>query len=76
MDDDGIEMIRHGKGDECPPGTHSYVPIIEGNETTGLVCTICGRTIREDMERSYLIVSEKGLIDTRQRPPSRKHPRF
>lgn len=76
MDDEGFEIVRHKRDKECAPGLHSDVPIIEGDQTVGLVCTICGRRVREAMEYSYLVVSPEGLIDTRERPPSRKDPRF
>jgi len=70
MHNDGIEEIRHRKEDQCPPGTHSDVPIIEGSQTTGLVCMICGRAVRENMEYSSLVATEKGLVDIR--PPERR----
>lgn len=71
-----MDTIYHKNNDECPPGMHDTVPIIEGNETVGLVCISCGWRLRENMERSSLLATDKGLIDTRQRPPSRKDPRF
>jgi hypothetical protein len=43
----------------CRGGLHDFTPIIEGNETVGLVCLIdgCGFTVREDMSRSHISVS-------------------
>lgn len=74
--EDGMETIRKGENPECPPGLHHDVPIIEGCQTVGLVCTACGRSVREDMRYSYLIATDQGLVDLRDRPPSRKDPRF
>jgi hypothetical protein len=56
------EIVYRKRGDECPPGLHSFVPIIEGEETTGLVCTSCGRSVREDMTRSDFVITEKGAV--------------
>jgi hypothetical protein len=59
------DKIRaHGDQKPCPRGLHSDIPIIEGNQTVGLICTICGRRVRENMEQSYLIATERGLMDT------------
>jgi hypothetical protein len=74
MQDDGLEEIRPGA--ECPPGLHSDVPIIEGGQTVGLICTLCGRSVREDMAYSTLVATERGLVDLREQPHRRRDPRF
>lgn len=76
MENDGLEIIDPKKTKQCPPMLHDWAAIIEGNDTVGLVCVTCGKRIRENMERSHLHASPQGLIDTRQRAPSRKDPRF
>jgi len=76
MENDGLEYIDPRQIAQCLTSHHEWLPIIEGNETVGLICTVCGKRIREDMERSHLSASPIGLVDTRQRAPSRKDPRF
>jgi len=60
----------------CPTGLHSDVPIIEGNQTVGLVCTICGRSIRENMQPSGLVITDNGLEDVGILPHHRRDPRY
>jgi hypothetical protein len=50
------------KEKQCPPGIHTDVPIIEGDQTVGLICTTCGRSVREDMAISDLIIDERGAL--------------
>lgn len=76
MANDGLETVDPRRTQQCLPALHDWTPIIEGNETVGLVCIVCGKRVRESMERSYLAASPHGLIDTRQKTPSRKDPRF
>lgn len=47
---------------KCPDRLHSYVPIIEGAQTVGLVCMLCGKTVREDMEQSGVVVTENKIL--------------
>ncbi len=65
-----METIRKGETPECPRGLHHDVPIIEGAQTVGLICTVCGRRVREDMQYSFLVATEKGLVDLRDKPPA------
>jgi hypothetical protein len=37
---------------------HAFVPILEGNDTAGLVCTGCGFKIIEDMTRTVEVTPE------------------
>lgn len=73
---DDLETIYYDKERECPPELHSDVPIIEGERTVGLVCTICGRSVRENMSAGAFVVYEDGSLKARDvifRP--RKDPR-
>lgn len=47
----------------CIDQLHDWQPIIDGTQTVGLVCMICGKRVREDMERSEIIVQEDGTIN-------------
>ncbi|MGD0591072.1 MAG: hypothetical protein ABSA44_09775 [Bacteroidota bacterium] len=38
---------------------HDFTPIVEGNETVGMICILdgCGFSVREDMHRSHITIS-------------------
>lgn len=76
MANDEPEYIDPRKIKECLQSLHDWLPIIEGNQTVGLVCQTCSKTVRENMEWSFLVVTPQGLVDMKQRAPSRKDPRF
>ncbi|MDP1675692.1 MAG: hypothetical protein Q8L88_02410 [Bacteroidota bacterium] len=46
----------------CPGRIHSYVPIVEGTQTVGVVCMLCGKTVREDMTQSEIVVTDSVII--------------
>lgn len=52
-----IELDKH-----CPDMLHDYAPIIEGNQTVGILCTICGKTVRENMQYSDIVVTDSHEI--------------
>ncbi len=72
----------------CPDGMHDWTPIIEGNQTVGLQCLNCPKTVRENMEQSNIIVTDSGSIverinnhdiplrDVHSGAHKRKDPRF
>lgn len=69
------------KENQCLPGLHTDVPIVEGDQTVGLVCMTCGRSVREDMAESDYYVSENGAfcsmtITKIEGSHHRKDPRF
>jgi hypothetical protein len=71
---------------QCPDGKHDFHPIIEGNQTVGLVCLLCDKTVRENMEHSEIYVTgEKHIVGLELLkmpalhpggPSPRKDPRF
>lgn len=46
---------------ECGSGQHNFSPIIEGGQTVGLKCSLCPKTVYENMEFSDYVVTSKGL---------------
>ena len=65
---------------QCADGKHNFSPIVEGGQTVGIQCKDCPKSVREDMEQSSIIVTEKGIENG---PPfialdfrHRKDPRF
>jgi hypothetical protein len=76
MENNEPEYIDPRKIKECLQSRHEWVPIIEGIQTVGVVCQTCGKSVRENMEWSFLVVSAQGLVDLRSKAPSRKAPRF
>lgn len=77
MEGDGFETVYHRKENECLFGKHDFTPLIEGDQTVGIVCTLCGKSVREDMTYSDFVVTEKGL-ERNVSPPiiKRRDPRF
>jgi hypothetical protein len=52
----GIELDK-----KCPTPLHQFHPIIEGCQTVGIVCMVCGLSVREDMQHSGITVDEKAI---------------
>lgn len=48
--------------EQCAPGEHDYYPIVEGNQTVGLKCRLCGKQIKELMAVSEIVVTDQGII--------------
>lgn len=72
-----METLYNDSSKRCPPNMHDDVPIVEGDQTVGVVCVICGRSVREDMAHSTMFVaSDKGLVDLGAQSHHRKDPRF
>lgn len=46
----------------CKNGKHDFAPIIEGGQTVGLTCLFCGKSVREAMEYSDVVVLDNGAI--------------
>jgi hypothetical protein len=46
---------------QCADGKHNFSPIIEGGETVGLKCSLCPKTVYENMEFSDYVVTSEGL---------------
>lgn len=47
---------------ECPDELHVYLPIIEGGQTVGIKCCVCDKTVREDMEHTSIVVTDRNEI--------------
>lgn len=72
-----IEFVKHSDATECTPQLHSWVPVIEGKQTVGLVCTVCGKAVRENMQYSEYGIDERGLTHVSvEKSHRRKDPRF
>lgn len=70
---------------ECPEVLHEFTPIIEGGQTVGITCIVCGKSVREDMAHSSISVNESEIINLQSIIPlpdvhrgnyRRKDPRF
>lgn len=64
---DDIDNVYHRKDGECPPALHDLLPIIEHDRTVGVVCIICGKSVREDRSVSDQMVTSLGLSPQRYR---------
>ena len=42
-----METIYHSKANECPPGKHDLVPLMDNHDVVGVVCQRCGKKTYE-----------------------------
>lgn len=42
-----METVYHNEANECPPGKHDFVPLVDNKANVGIVCQRCGKRIYE-----------------------------
>jgi hypothetical protein len=63
MDNDrDPEIVRFDPNKPCPLATHEFVPIIRNDRPIGILCTACGKVVKEDRSRSGWSVASNGQV--------------